>query len=430
MTERRPTSRLGPALAGAALLCSLAVRPAAEQQPTFRSAVELVAVDVQVVNADGDPVDRLGPDSFEVSIKGQRRKVVSADFVRHQLSARVSSTAAPATSSEAADGPAPSTVGRTVILAFDAGSFEVGTEDPPIDAVRGFLQQLGPNDRVGLWIFPRGVWIPPTTERAPLRVALSNVIGMRQPLHSTYHLRPGEIVDITTESANPNSFLSLSRGQAPTPFIADSDPVLRVQQRECPGEVDCPIRIYQEGMGLAAQIEHEVQESLGGIELLMRRLTALPGRKSVVLVSGGLLVSDRLEGRPDVGKMAELIGQAAARANASVYTIHYDTVMAGSSGAGARRGGAAPSTRDRALFGHWLDQFSDGAGGRRMYVPTGQGDFAFGRVLRELSAHYLLGVEPADEDRDGQPRKLQVKVGRRGLTVRSRQWVVVPARRV
>jgi len=49
-------------------------------------------------------------------------------------------------------------------------------------------------------------------------------------------------------------------------------------------------------------------------------------------------------------------------------------------------------------------------------------------VLRETSAYYLLGVEPATADRDGRPRELRVKVHRRGVSVRSRQWVVIPAK--
>jgi hypothetical protein len=37
-----------------------------------------------------------------------------------------------------------------------------------------------------------------------------------------------------------------------------------------------------------------------------------------------------------------------------------------------------------------------------------------------------LGVEPADADRTGRARQIKVKVRTRGLTVRARQWVVVP----
>jgi hypothetical protein len=80
------------------------------------------------------------------------------------------------------------------------------------------------------------------------------------------------------------------------------------------------------------------------------------------------------------------------------------------------------------MFGNWLDDFSRSAGGMRIYVPVGGGEFAFDRVLRECSAYYLLGVEPAEADRDGRPRQLHVKVDRRATTVRSRQWVLIPPR--
>jgi hypothetical protein len=79
------------------------------------------------------------------------------------------------------------------------------------------------------------------------------------------------------------------------------------------------------------------------------------------------------------------------------------------------------------MWGRWLEEFSHAAGGQRIYVPVGGGDFAFGRVLRESSGYYLLGVEPAREDRDGKPRELEVELNRKGLSVRSRQWVIVPA---
>src|SRR4249919_3452753 len=52
------------------------------QQPVFRSEVERVRVDVQVVNsAKGDPVIGLGLDDFEVWLDGRQRRVASAELV-------------------------------------------------------------------------------------------------------------------------------------------------------------------------------------------------------------------------------------------------------------------------------------------------------------------------------------------------------------
>jgi hypothetical protein len=179
-------------------------------------------------------------------------------------------------------------------------------------------------------------------------------------------------------------------------------------------------------MMLAAQIERETQLSLGGLDTLLRILSEIPGRKSVVLVTGGLLVSDRLDGRPDPGDVAEAMGQTAARANATVYTVHVDNAFS-SVGQASRRGiGNTELGRDRAMMGNWLENFSRTAGGQRINVPVGGGEFAFERVLKETSAYYLLGVEPAEVDRDGEPHELKVKVARSDVTVRNRQWVVVP----
>ena len=73
-----------------------------------------------------------------------------------------------------------------------------------------------------------------------------------------------------------------------------------------------------------------------------------------------------------------------------------------------------------------LEEFADASGGALLGVPTGAGEYALDRVLRETSSHYLLGVEPQQSDRDGALRKLSVKVRRNGVTVRCREWVTVP----
>jgi VWFA-related protein len=412
-----------PLLALLVVASGLARIAASPQQPVFRSVVDLIAVDVQVVDSNGNPIDLIGPDKFAVSINGQKRKVVSAQFIRHTQVTPVKVDADPAPGgSLSVDTAAP---GRTFVIAFDAVSFEVGTERPAIEATQAFVSHLDPDDRVGLYIYPDGIQVAPTTERATVRARLENVVGQKQVIRSHYNLKPFEIVDITAQSTNPNSFLYQSRGQPSA--SASLDPVLKVQQRECPGEVDCPIRIYSEGITLATELERQAQTSLTGLATVLRSLADMPGRKSVILVSAGVLVSDRLDGRPDVGDLGKTMGQTAARANANVYTLHIDGTNQSLS-AMQRGAGDQELSRDRGLYGNWLNEFSASAGGKLLYVPVGRPDYAFDRVLRETSAYYLLGVEPAQADRDGRPRELKVKVDRHGVTVRNRQWVVIPVK--
>lgn len=401
-----------------AAVVALCVGAVSAQQTVFRSKVDVIAVDVQVVDTKGNPIGRIGPDAFNVTINGQRRKVVSAEFIAQQ----------PASDDPTEPRP-PEGRGRTFVLAIDSGSFEVGAERAPIQGAQSFVQRLDPSDRVGLFVYPAGTSIAPTTQRAPITITLGRVVGQKDPLRTHYNLRPWEIVDITAQTSNPNSFLTAASRQAnPTAdggTQMELDPVLKIQARECPEDPDCPSKIYAEGIQLAIQLEGQVQTSLGGLGALLRALEKIPGRKAVVLVSAGLLVSDRSDGRPDVGDIARAMGQSAARANATVYTVHIDTTT-GVGPASQKAPGSSQMARDRTLFGNWLSDFSQSAGGRLIYVPVGTADFAFDRILRETSAYYLLGVEPAAADRDGQPRKLGVKVKRRGVSVRSRQWVVVP----
>ena len=419
-----------PALALAVALAVFSARAAtAPQRTVFRSNVDVIAVDVQVVDRDGNPIEHIGPDAFEVSINGQRRKVQSAQFLRHKADP-VRRPAVGPSGEVVPEGDPREAEGRTFVLAVDSGSFEVGTERASMDGARSFIRHLNPSDRVGLFVYPTGAKIGPTTARTLLIVNLDRVIGQKDPFRSHYNLRPWEVIDIAAGSTTPNSYLTASRvlSEGLDPTTQALDPVLQVQARECPSDPDCPAKIYAEGIGLATQLERQVQSSLSGLDALLRALTALPGRKAVIFVSAGITVSDRPDGRPDAGSLARTMGQAAARANATVYTVNVDTTSNGAGSASQKGLASSNVSRDRALLSNWLSDFSNAAGGQLFYVPTGSPDFAFDRVLRETSAYYLLGVEPASADRDGQPRQLRVKVHRRGVSVRSRQWVVIPAK--
>jgi hypothetical protein len=82
--------------------------------------------------------------------------------------------------------------------------------------------------------------------------------------------------------------------------------------------------------------------------------------------------------------------------------------------------------RESAVLGAGLDRMAGTAGGALIRVEAGSGDYAFDRVLRETSAHYLLGVEALQADRDGQAHAITVRVNRRSTDVRHRRFVVIP----
>ena len=55
-----------------------------------------------------------------------------------------------------------------------------------------------------------------------------------------------------------------------------------------------------------------------------------------------------------------------------------------------------------------------------LFYVAGTGDPIFERLSSEISAYYLLGVEPADEDRDGRTHEVKVRTKQKNVVLRGR----------
>jgi VWFA-related protein len=213
----------------------------------------------------------------------------------------------------------------------------------------------------------------------------------------------------------------------------ETETLRRVQLRECGDTADmrCVEAIESEATAMAFFYEGLVMQGLNGLGALLQSLGEAPGRKTVVVFSAGMPISDRVGGRPNVGDQARVLGEQAARSNTTIYALHIDHSLLQSFSAETRHSDKQPVSREResVMLGRMLDQFAGASGGALLRVLVGSGEGMLDRVLRETSAYYLLGVEPANADRDGHTHSLRVKVDQRGVTVRSRTWVLVPKRR-
>jgi VWFA-related protein len=378
--------------------------------PRFRTGVDLIAVDVQVIDRDGHPIGELGPDKFEVKINGRRRRVVTAELIR------------PETGLEAAP-PAPGSVAgpqrpaRVIVLAIDCLSFRPAAAASVIEAARRFVAGLAPTDLVGLVAYPLGPKVDPTTNHTAVALALKSVSGQGEPDTSQFHIRPSEIVDL-------NAAISGHDPSASSTFET-------VAFRECGNPIDdaCRARLISELAGTALYYEGQANLSIGMLRSLLKTMSSVAGRKTVVLVSGGMVASDVPGGRPDISEIGIETGKEAARANAAVYTVYLDPNFLGQFSAdtpGQKNFNLLE--RDSVVLGRWLEQFSGSAGGSFFRLQTGSGEFAFERILREIGSYYLLGVELEEADRDGRTHEITVKANQRKATVRGRRWVMVPKR--
>jgi len=399
------------ALLGCRVFLAQARPPQQSQEqppPRIRVTVEVVPVDVQVLDRAGQPVPSLGPEKFTVTINGKRRRVISAEQIRTD------------TNDEGASsfngGPLSTAPKRVIMIAVDCVSFDATGSRDAIQSVAEFVRTLQQDDYVGLSAYPNGAFLAPTMDHAAVLRALNTVVGQRDgPGTGRFNLRPTEIIDASRD---------VPAGTGPT--------LDALFQRECGDDIgpNCRTMLVNEITSTALYYEGQSTASLGMLRNLLMQMQGYPGRKTVLLVSGGMVASDTPGGRPDLGSLGMQVGREAATANTAIYTLFVDTSLHDTYGAETRKGERTSTnrSRDTAVLARWLEQFTGTAGGALFSVTVGNAASALSRIQSELSSYYLLGVEPADEDRDGRTHEVAVKTTQSNVTVRGRRWVMIPAR--
>ncbi|HJR58541.1 MAG TPA: hypothetical protein VJ813_04060, partial [Vicinamibacterales bacterium] len=289
-------------------------------------------------------------------------------------------------------------------LAVDEHSLHISNAMAAVNAAERFIDRLQPDDLVGLHAYPTGVAFHDlTTDHASVRRTVRKITGLYHEPASRLNLSPSEAIDIASN---------------------DRETQLAVFKREC-ASGGCNMNdVRNEAISFAGTIEMRVSQSIGGLRGLVRGLEAIPGRKTLVLVSGGLIFTDRGGGRANAAAEIASLGREVAAANLSVFALHLDWSFL--EAISARRGLRLSYFRDSNMAATGLEMVAGAAGGAVFRVQGTSPDVAFDRVLRETSALYLLGVEASEADRDGRPHPIRVKVKRRGANVRSRTSVIIP----
>lgn len=382
-------------------LALAAVLASGFQRQTFKTAVDLVAVEVTVVDKDGKPIADLKTEDFEVWISQRPRKVVTID--RRIYGATAPASPAPIPGADRTE-TAPS-ARRMFILAIDEHSLQAGSAMAAVNAAERFIDKLQPDDLVGVYAYPTGKATHDlTTDHGAAKRTLRNIMGLRVEPEGRFHMSLSEIIDV----ANRNQQVQRN-----------------VFDRECRGGGCQYNDIRDEAISLAGFLEMTVTQSVGGLRGLTRGLGEIPGRKILLLVSGGLISSGGM-GRVNSNAETTQLGREAAAANLDVFALHLDWSF---QEALASRGGLRSSyMRDSTMAATGLEMVAGTAGGSVIRVRGTAPEVAFDRVLRETSAYYVLGVEGSEEDRDGRPHPIRVRVKRKGAEWRSRSEVIIPKR--
>lgn len=147
--------------------------------------------------------------------------------------------------------------------------------------------------------------------------------------------------------------------------------------------------------------------------LALKQLEQRQGRRVVILLSDGVDSHSVLD-------MAA-VQRLARRSQALIYWLRLPYRPGAAAGAPPA---LTTAWRDSAGYARELELLAatvEDSGGRVLDLPTvDRASAAFAEILAELRAQYVLGYYPRDARRDGRWRKVEVRVDRRGVEVRSR----------
>ena len=374
---------------------------AADQPPqTFRTAVDLVSADVAVIDRDGKPVHGLTAADFTLTVDGRPRKVATAEYIaqvrRDPAGDRGSSPTAVSTNTTGG--------GRLIMLVIDQTSISPGRGRAALESASRFVSQLSPADRVGLMGIPGvGAQIDFTTNHALIEATLPRLVGQAEVFPTSYRIGISEAT-------------AIQRG--------DRTALNTLIERECSSartledQESCRSRLIADVAGLATLVRERTLNSVTALRALVERCAKIPGPKTVVYLSEGLVTEN----------LSELawLGPAAAKAQMTVQVMQLEPPGADAALA------TEPATpgRDRALAREGLGILAGTTRGGVFSIAS-TADIAFARLSQEISGYYLLGFEPEAAEKDGQPHKIKVAVaGRSGVDVRARSEFTFDVRRV
>jgi VWFA-related protein len=376
--------------------------PSQQPQPqTFRSAVDLVPVDVNVIDRSGRPIADLTAQDFSLKVDGKARRIASAQFIG--VTRGVERT--PKEPENYSSNP-PSTGARLIMLVVDQGNIGASRGKYAIDAASRFIGRLSTDDRVGLVTIPgAGPQIDFTTNHALVQTALKSIVGTSDDgEHQNNQIGLIEAI-------------ALQRGNRQV--------IQEILDRECTGLAagslsDCRQALEGQARSLYIDLKGRARDTVLSLHHVMERLARTATPKTVVLVSEGILLDAR-----DLGEISWL-GPLAARGQVTLYVLQLEPPAFNASNAQS-----SPTRSADIQFAHEGLGFLAGAARGSVFNVISGADFAFNRLTTELSGYYLLSFEPESGDRDTKTHKIKIEVpGRKDVTVRARNEFSVDAPRV
>jgi VWFA-related protein len=341
------------------------------QDYTFKSATNLVVVNVVVRDKDGKVIEGLKPEQFTLIENGKAQAISVFEFQRltgAPVASARTSVAAPATTT-AAQGPLRYRDRRLLVLFFDFAGMPIPDQMRAQEAATKFLnEQMTESDSVAIMSF-------------------ASVVKLEQ-----------EFTD--DRETLLEAIKKFRLGEGLTPSITGD----LLEGEDTTGIDEAELDLFN------------TDRRLAGLENAARMLAPFPEKKALIYFSSGSTGS----GSENFAQLQSTIN-AAVRSNVSYYPIDVRGLQAlppGGSAAQAGSGGGTGVFTGQAQRGQrdrqnteqdTLFALASDTGGKALFDSN---DLTLGmqQAQQDLQSYYTLGFYSTNEARDGRFRKVEVKL--------------------
>ena len=398
---------------------------------SFPAGVELVTVDVVARGADDQPVLDLTRGDFTVKEDGVVQEIATFEAVHRPApageAARPGDRLLPEPRTSSNQGPV-ARLGSHFLIVFDELHLDTLEAERARMAVARFLDTgLAEGDGVALVGTAEGTrWTARMPEgRDDLLQALGALRGRRptQDVRSAMTDYEAMRIDRDRDPIITDQVMRrlMATGEIRRDVSLPREPVDERDQIEGG---------RQHTLALAASVYARAaarsEQTLGVLQRTLRALGEARGRKTLVLVTGGLLQDPRSGGYRKVVTEAR-------RANTAITFLDARGLVA--AGSGLQADVTQPLDLQDRGTGAGIDETREASeGSEGLALDTGglvlsnANDLGAGlaRVGREARSYYLLGYAPTNRAADGRFRRIQVSVARSGVTLHARRGYFAP----
>lgn len=401
-----------------------------------------VLVDAVVTDSKNRVVTGLTVDDFVILEDGVEQSIDSFQLVETPPADAPKSGAAETEPADQTPDPLDG-VGRRrnlIVFLLDYATTEFTNQKLVQEASEKYIREnLQPNDYVA--VFSLGASFRFVQDFTNDRKLLLAALAGRDAAGNALASNPPAAAPGTTPSESSVEPISVT-ADSPGGFAAAG----QAAQAQGSGQADLMLaqRIQQLYYTMSTFLaKREAQAVLSAIQAIARGVEPIPGRKTLLLFSQGFIVGG------DVERELRRAVSSANRANLAIYGIDSQGLATRSLSGNLVPSGelssiSAATGRDRikasggeSLFDRARQVGSDVRDSALRYVSAATGGFAIRntndlhssltRVDQDIRSYYLMSYRPSNQDFDGQFRKIEVQVRKKGLSVRARSgYLAVP----